>query len=490
MRHFAPLFALLGAATASPVSARSAALLDCLAAAEVPIDEVGTPEYKLDATGFNLALSYTPAAVVAATTVKHIQDAVTCARENGFKATPKCGGHSYANFGLGGEDGHLVIEMSRMNKVVLDKETGIVTAEGGTRLGHFAWEAYNQGKRAISHGTCPGVGAGGHVLHGGFGMSSHTRGLASDWLVGATVVLANSTMVNCSETENADLFWALRGAGGSMGIVTEFRFKTFEVPEKVTWFIAAVQWPTEERALAGLKAAQEFADTMPPELNMRLFIARRFVNFEGLYHGDREGLQAALAPLLKVTGANLALVKTGDWVEQARHFGGMTNIDQQHGHEDHDTFFSTSLYTKALSDEQLQTFVSYWFAHAKTSPRDWYVQIDFHGGKTSAVSKPASDHTAYAYRDALFMFLLYDRVDHGVAYPADGHTLMTNFVGNITQGMERDDWGMYINYPNYRLSQEEAQQNYWGRHLPRLRAIKKAVDPEDLFHFPQGVLPA
>jgi FAD/FMN-containing dehydrogenase len=165
-------------------------------------------------------------------------------------------------------------------------------------------------------------------------MSSHTRGLASDWLVGATVLLANSTFVNCSETENPDLFWALRGAGGSMGVVTEFRFKTFEVPETVTFFVASVQWPTEERAFAGLKAAQEFADTMAPELNMRLFIAKRFVNFEGLYHGNRAGLQEALAPLLKATGAVLAMAREGNWVDQARHFGGMTNIDQQHGHED------------------------------------------------------------------------------------------------------------------------------------------------------------
>jgi FAD/FMN-containing dehydrogenase len=152
------LFALLGLAPTSHAAADSTAatLAECLATAGVPVDETGTPDYELDATSFNLRLPYTPVAVVAATTEKHIQDAVTCARELGVKATAKCGGHSYASFGLGGEDGHLVIEMSRMNKVVLDNTTGIATAEGGTRLGHLAWELYNQGKRAISHGTCPG----------------------------------------------------------------------------------------------------------------------------------------------------------------------------------------------------------------------------------------------------------------------------------------------------------------------------------------------
>lgn len=164
-------------------------------------------------------------------------------------------------------------------------------------------------------------------------MSSHTHGLALDWLVGATVVLANATMVNCSETENSDLFWAIRGAGGSMGIVTEFRFKTFEVPEKLTYFVAPVQWPTEARALVGLTAVQEFSKTMPAELNMRLFIGKRFINLEGLYYGDKEGLQAALGSLLKKTNGTLALAKTGGWIDQAKHFGGM-DLDQGHGHQE------------------------------------------------------------------------------------------------------------------------------------------------------------
>ena len=117
------------------------------------------------------------------------------------------------------------------------------------------------------------------------------------------------------------------------------------------------------------------------------------------------------------------------------------------------------------------------------------MQIDLHGGENSAVSAPTADSTSYAHRDYLLMYLLYDRVDKGV-YPAEGHTVMENFASNITQGMERSDWGMYINYPNSRLDQKDAQVNYWGENLARLQAIKKDVDPTDVFHYPQGVLPA
>lgn len=162
MQTLAPLLALLGLATTSHAASfarfsnETGTLTDCLVKAEVPISESATPDYQIDVASFNLRLNYTPTAVVAASTAQHVQDAVACANKFGIKPTAKCGGHSYASFGLGGEDGHLVIELSRMNKVVLDNVTGIATAEGGTRLGHLATELYTQGKRAISHGTCPG----------------------------------------------------------------------------------------------------------------------------------------------------------------------------------------------------------------------------------------------------------------------------------------------------------------------------------------------
>ncbi|KAK3326201.1 hypothetical protein B0H66DRAFT_471750 [Apodospora peruviana] len=495
MRSHPSLFALVGlasilpAAIASPFD-KAEALAECLSKSSVPADDIGSPDWKLDAAPFNLRLNFTPVGIVVPTTPQHVRDAVACAAKIGVKANAKCGGHSYGSFGLGGEDGHLTIEMDRMNKVVLDNATGIATVEGGARLGHVAAELYDQGKRAFSHGTCPGVGVGGHALHGGYGVSSHTKGLALDWMVGATVVLANSTMVNCSETENADLFWAIRGAGGSMGIVTEFRFKTFLVPETVTFFVAPVQWRTEAQALTGLQAVQDFVlDDMPAELNMRLFIASRFTNLEGLFYGDKAGLQAALAPLIKKTNATLALATQGGWLDQVKHFGNGVNVDQTHPYNYHETFYSSSLYTNSLNETQMKAFVGYWFKVAKTNKRDWYVQIDLHGGNTSAIAKADAESTSYAHRDYLFMYLFYDRVDKG-AYPTEGFAAVQNFVSNVTDTMPKSSWGQYINYPDPRMDQQTAQTNYWGQHLPRLQSIKKAVDPDDVFHYPQGVLPA
>ncbi|KAK5660198.1 hypothetical protein OQA88_13668 [Cercophora sp. LCS_1] len=487
MLHLAPLFALLGLAAASPFE-KQAALTDCLSKSGVPINAPGTPDWKLDASPYNLRLNFTPVGIAVPTTTKHVQDTVACAARLGVKANAKCGGHSYGSFGLGGEDGHLTLELDRMNEVILDKETGIARVQGGARLGHVASELYKQGNRGFSHGTCPGVGVGGHALHGGYGVSSHTKGLALDWMVGATVVLANSTVVECSETENPDLFWAIRGAGSSFGVVTEFRFKTFEVPQTVTIFVAALRWGTAERALAGFKAVQEFAADMPTELNMRLFMTPKFINLEGLYYGDKAGLQAAMAPLIAKTNATFQLQQEGGWLDQIKHFGGGLALDQGHPYDYHETFYSSSLYTNALNDTQVEAFVNYWFNYAKSNKRDWYVHIDIHGGKHSAVSKPAPGSASYAHRDYLFMYLFYDRVDKGV-FPTTGFGHIQNFVSNITHSLTEDQWGRYINYPDPNLDQATAQTNYWGDNLAKLQALKKQFDPQDVFNYPQGIVP-
>lgn len=131
-------------------------LADCLKEAGVPTDEHASENWGLDASPFNLRLNYTPVAIAVPTEVKHIQDAVACGAKLGVKTNAKCGGHSYASFGLGGEDHHLVIELDRMNNVTLDNTTGVAVVEAGARLGHLAKELYDQGKRGVSHGTCPG----------------------------------------------------------------------------------------------------------------------------------------------------------------------------------------------------------------------------------------------------------------------------------------------------------------------------------------------
>jgi len=133
-----------------------AAIDDCLSAAKVPVDAKGSTGWNQDVAPFNLRLPYTPTAIAVPTKIEDVQAAVSCAAKLGVKVNPKSGGHSYASFGLGGENGHLVIELDRLYGVTVDRSTNIATVQAGARLGHVATQLYSQGQRAFSHGTCPG----------------------------------------------------------------------------------------------------------------------------------------------------------------------------------------------------------------------------------------------------------------------------------------------------------------------------------------------
>lgn len=187
----------------------------------------------------------------------------------GLKVSARGGGHSYTSLGLGGENDHLVVDLTHMNSISVDTNTYIATVEAGARLGDVARKLFDNGGRAISHGSCPAVGLSGHILHGGYGWTSHNYGLALDWMVGANVVLANGLHVHASQTENSDLFWALRGAGSNFGIVTSYELNTFPAPAVSIPFKVSLDWQTENQKIDGVTALVAFAQNMPADLNMR-----------------------------------------------------------------------------------------------------------------------------------------------------------------------------------------------------------------------------
>ncbi|KAK3334062.1 hypothetical protein B0T19DRAFT_483984 [Cercophora scortea] len=481
--------ALAGLAAANPLSSR-AVLDDCLKAANVPSSAKNSNDWNADVKPFNQRLPYTPVAIIAATTVDHVQAAVSCAAKAGVKVNPKSGGHSYASFGLGGENGHLVIELDRMSKVTLDSTTNIATIQAGARLGHVFTELYKQGKRAFSHGTCAGVGVAGHSLHGGFGFSSHTHGLAVDWIVGATVVLANATIVEVSKTVNPDLFWALRGAGSSFGVVVSFRFNTFAAPSQVTAFQVNLPWSSASSIASGWQGLQDWtATSQPAEMNMRVFGSPSQTQLQGLYYGSSSQLRTAIQPLLSKIGASLSNAQQYDWTGAFVYYtyGSAGAVDVSHPYNTVETFYSKSLVTKALPAKTLQAVGDYWISKAKSVNRDWYIIIDFYGGANSAVTSVPDDDSSYAYRgDYRYLFEFYDRVNSG-SYPSNGFGFLDGWVKSFTDNLSQSQWGMYINYADPTMNRTEAISNYWRQSLPKLQQIKAAVDPNELFYYPQSI---
>ncbi|KAI4700798.1 hypothetical protein J4E81_003762 [Alternaria sp. BMP 2799] len=475
----------------SCTTAANSTLSECLESRQVPVYAAGTKNYTQAVKPFNLRLPFKPASYVVPQTVKQVQDAVSCGVESGVQVTPKCGGHSYGSHGLGGEDGHLIVDMRRFNSVTVDQEAHTAVIGAGGRLGNIALALYDQGKQAISHGTCPGVGVSGLTLHGGYGMSSRLHGLTLDQLVSVTVVLHNSSVVTASPTSNPDLFWALRGAGAAFGIVTDFKFKTFDAPESNLVFSYNLS-PSNTSQLANiLTVLQNFTiHDQPPELNMRMFLPNQLT---GVYYGNRSAFDTIMNPLLTklnipLEGRGAGTVSTRKWIDTLTSFSNGP-LPQPEIYDYHENFYAKSLMPEYLSPAAMNALADYYFTTARNiRGRSWYLLIDMHGGSGSAISKVPADETSYSHRNAVFKMQFNDRIfPDSATYTPKMMEFLNGWVDAIEKASEGEQFGMYINYADTNLTKADAHSRYWGEHYERLVGIKGVYDPQKVFEGPQLV---
>ncbi|KAH8595203.1 hypothetical protein B0O99DRAFT_572502 [Bisporella sp. PMI_857] len=489
-------------------------VVKCLSSANVPQDVPGSAAFSRDIIPYNLRLSFTPSAFAVPTTVPQIQKAVSCAAKYGVKVNPKSGGHSYAAHSLGGEDGHLVIDLKNFKEISVNSATKVATVGPGTRLGNLALGLYSQGKRAIAHGVCPGVGVGGHVLHGGQGYSSHSHGLAVDFIESAEVVLADSSVVTASATSNPDLFWAIRGAGFNLGVITSFKFRTIAAPEDNVLFYYPYVW-SRAQAGPGWTAFQEYTagrttPQIPIGLNIRFVIVKDSGDnllflLEGAYHGSEADYLATIQPLLDSLNAVGGLVeadvvvKTVGWLDSLlyansnalfRNWDNGEKLEVPFNYTAHATFYAKSLMTNDLSPAGVDAWITRLYDTGPTNSRNWYFIVAAQGGPTSVVPLVPNNATAYAHRDQIFEWQLVDAVAPPTTFPdAEGIAWLTPFITDIqaAEAAQGKTLGMYYNYADPALSKSEADQFYWLDNLARLEKVKQKFDPKRVFENPQTV---
>lgn len=170
-----------------------------------------------------------PEAVLFAASIDDVVRGVRLARDEGLRVGVRSGGHSWGAWGL--RDGALLIDCSRLTELSLadDGETAIVGpgVRGGLQLFPFLSER----GRAFPGGHCPRVGVSGYLLQGGQGWNGRRWGWACENVRALDVVTADGELVHASETENADLLWAARGAGpGYFGVVVRWYLRTYPAP--------------------------------------------------------------------------------------------------------------------------------------------------------------------------------------------------------------------------------------------------------------------
>jgi len=171
-----------------------------------------------------------PAIIARCVGTSDVINAVNFARKNHLLTAVKGGGHNSA--GTATCDGGLMIDLSLMRRVTVDRQNRTARVDGGALLGDADHETQLHGL-AVSAGIVSHTGVGGLTLGGGFGWISRKHGLSVDNLISAEVVAADGKVVTASAKENQDLFFGIRGGGGNFGIVTSFEFHCAPIGTKV-----------------------------------------------------------------------------------------------------------------------------------------------------------------------------------------------------------------------------------------------------------------
>jgi FAD/FMN-containing dehydrogenase len=399
---------------------------------------------------WNAVVDRRPAAIVRPTTADEVAAVVRAAAECDALLSVRCGGHSFP--GHSTCDGGVVLDLSAIDSVSVDRATGRCVVGGGALLGDVDRAAVPHGL-AVPAGVVSHTGIGGLTLGGGMGWLSRLHGLTIDSLVAVDVVTAGGGLRRASAERDPDLFWALRGGGGNFGVVLAFEFQARAVGP-----ISAGRWvyPLGDIHDAMVGAALIAADA-PRELTISFSVSRLGVALTAFWAGAPARADATLAPFGRLTG------------NAAGGHGPVSFLDLQARTDEHSAwgrrYYAKGGFVRRLEAAMVDRIVDA-LAEAPTDHSEVYVpQL---GG---AVADVDEDATAYWDDPADDARCLEWGRRHGGRLAA--LSMDTNYVN------EQADTGG--GFP---------EQAYGGAKYQRLRDIKARYDPANLFRLNANIEPA
>jgi FAD/FMN-containing dehydrogenase len=223
--------------------------------------DVGDEQWDSARSAFNLAIDQRPAMVARPGNADEVAAVVRHARENGWRVAVQAEGHGAGPLAGVGED-TLLLKTVRMTGVEIDADNRRSRVGAGAKWQDVSALASPQGLAGLS-GSSAEVGVVGYTLGGGHGWLARMHGLASNSVVGAEVVTADGQLLRADRENEPDLFWALRGGGGSFGVVTALEFALYPVPEL---YAGMLTWPWEGTADV-LHAWREWVSGLPNEMS-------------------------------------------------------------------------------------------------------------------------------------------------------------------------------------------------------------------------------
>jgi alkanesulfonate monooxygenase SsuD/methylene tetrahydromethanopterin reductase-like flavin-dependent oxidoreductase (luciferase family) len=390
-----------------------------------------------------------PGLVLRPGSTEEVVEALGFAREQQVPLAIRSGGHGIS--GRSTNDGGIVIDLGRLNAVEVVGDTRVRLGPGA-RWGHVARTLSPHGL-ALSSGDSGDVGVGGLATAGGIGLLGRWSGLTIDHVRAAEVVLADGSVVRADADTNADLFWALRGAGGNFGIVTEFELDA----DRLSAVVYSTMTFDAPEAASLLERWGEVLESAPRELTsfLNLFSPpghSPLAQLMNVWAGDDvEAAAAALTPLLDLgplleQEARLVPYAAAIPAYDTNQYGGQGDPLISNG---------LTVHITAELSERLASAL-----RLRSTP---WVSIRSVGG---AVNDVAADATAYAHRDQNF--------DVGA-------------IGARRDAF-REQWdslrpmldGLYTSFETD-TRPERLHDAFPGAALTRLRALKRAYDPDNIF---------
>ncbi|MGW0546250.1 FAD-binding oxidoreductase [Streptomyces altiplanensis] len=424
----------------------------------------------------NAMIDRRPAAVVRCANAGDVMAAVGFARENGLDLAVRGGGHSVPGFGTC--DGGVVADLSRMRGVRVDPVRRTARAEGGATWGDFNAAAHAFGL-ATTGGIISTTGVGGLTLGGGIGHLARGLGLSCDNLLSADVVTADGRLLVVSEKEHDDLFWALRGGGGNFGAVTSFEFRLAPVGDI---YGGPILYELEDAATV-LRGFRELIAEAPEELGVfpafqiappLPFIPENrhgdtFILLVTCWAGPLDQGQRALQPFHDLAPVVAEHVGPMPYPALNSAFDALVPPGLQH-------YWKANFVTE-LSDAAIE-------AHLEYGPRVPAVNSTVHIYPVNGACHRVAPHeTAFAYRDASFATVIAGMWPD----PADNEANTAWVRDYYRATAPHSEEGGYINFMAGD-DQGRIRANYRGNY-DRLVEVKKAYDPENLFHLNQNITP-
>jgi FAD/FMN-containing dehydrogenase len=450
---------------------------DLAALADLPgqVLRPGDPGYDEARRVANATIDRRPVAIVRPADATGVARAVTFAREAGLPLAVRGGGHGAAGHALGLADGALVVDLSAMKRIEVDPVRRVATAEGGVLAGEYVKATFAHGL-TTPLGDTPTVGLGGLILGGGMGYLARKHGLAIDHLRAVEIVLADGSIVRASADEHPDLFWAVRGGGGSFGIVT--RFELGLVP--IGTILGGVLMLPATRDV--LRSHVPLAASAPADLGMiAAIMAAPPLPFVPAEHHGSLALLAMVAHDGEPAEGRAALEPyraVATPIAEALAEIPYPAIFEMGGPEGPMGFVARSFYLPALDDAAIDTILD--FMERRTSPMAM-VQLRVLGG---AVRRVPNDATAYAFRDrqlAVVVIVPY-------AEPAEAASHRA-WADGLLAALRPAASGVYSNF----LDDEgpaRVREAYPGLTWHRLADVKRRYDPANLFRSNQNIVPA